>query len=307
MPSSFDRRVRIDSGNVVTETVYLHDSDAADYWRFDCACHTPRALRNLVVVWNAALTQEGGLGWQKVEDMMDVVAQKFDDEFTHPPHWSLPNELGGDTAMVLPRHDLHCNTEYSYVELYTLAMFTRDALICFNVADSIGDIVDTELLCGGYYTERISLGKKVNCLEKLTDSSCFVPLHKIGLALADYYQYMSCAFDWEPIESRLAKTLPNFIEEDPPATPIKPRDLDRPLGSYKTYTRHRSRSTVGSAPARPTTPFCCEAAKAVKALLLRAPPLVCQLFCGKDRVSLSCLSVSLQMHWARALAGRLNA
>ena len=49
--------MRIDSGNVVTETVYLHDPDAADYWRFDCACHTPRALRNLVVVWNAALTQ----------------------------------------------------------------------------------------------------------------------------------------------------------------------------------------------------------------------------------------------------------
>ena len=66
-------------------------------------------------MWDAALTSEGGLAWKLREEMMDVVAERYDSKFTHPPHWCLPSTLGGDTAMVLPRHDLHCsNTEYSY-------------------------------------------------------------------------------------------------------------------------------------------------------------------------------------------------
>ena len=117
MPPCFDRRIRIHNGKIIAETVSLFDPDAALSWRFDAACHTPRGLRNLVVMWDAALTSEGGLAWKLREEMMDVVAERYDSKFTHPPHWCLPSTLGGDTAMVLPRHDLHCsNTEYQLLQ-----------------------------------------------------------------------------------------------------------------------------------------------------------------------------------------------
>ena len=78
MPPCFDRRIRIHNGKIIAETVSLFDPDAALYWRFDAACHTPRGLRNLVVMWDAALTSEGGLAWKLREEMMDVVAERYD-------------------------------------------------------------------------------------------------------------------------------------------------------------------------------------------------------------------------------------
>ena len=55
MPPCFDRRIRIHNGKIIAETVSLFDPDAALYWRFDAACHTPRGLRNLVVIMSCGM------------------------------------------------------------------------------------------------------------------------------------------------------------------------------------------------------------------------------------------------------------
>ena len=70
MPPPFTKRVSVDNGEVVLETVYAGDSDAFDYWILDTRGHHFHALRRLPVVWNLALVLEGGLGEDLYEDFM---------------------------------------------------------------------------------------------------------------------------------------------------------------------------------------------------------------------------------------------
>ena len=93
------------------DQVYLHNEDALDHWSFDRFGWHLKALRQVPLVGRLALVAEGGLTNDKYEELMTIVAEKYGDLCGMPR--CLPNALGGDTRMVLPMHDLSCETEFS--------------------------------------------------------------------------------------------------------------------------------------------------------------------------------------------------
>ena len=95
MPPPFAARVTVNLGVVTYEAVTYEDADAREYWRLDhnVCLHN---LRQLPMVWNLALVQEGGLGLPLFEEMLEAEAANYEEDYMP---WLWPPALGGNFDM----------------------------------------------------------------------------------------------------------------------------------------------------------------------------------------------------------------